>query len=84
MIGGIGSTIKNNVMYKLAGSTNALEFKVFIQDLIKAKSDPNSKPALVFDGASAHKNSEVRTLIEENFISLLLPAYSPRFNSIER
>ena len=84
MIGGIGTTINNNVLYKLAKSTNAIEFKVFIQDLIQAKTMPNSKPALVYDGASAHKNADVRRLIDENFVSLKLPAYSPRFNSIER
>jgi hypothetical protein len=36
----------------------------FVEDLIDAKKDPKARPALVLDGASSHRNRQVKALIQ--------------------
>lgn len=55
-MGAIGTPLKNNCLFKMAKSTNAVEMLAFVEDLIGAKREPNSRPALVLDGASSHRN----------------------------
>ena len=64
-------------------STNALEFKLFIEELAANKVDPTVKPFMVLDNHTSHTSDIVMPTLLKHFQPLFQPTYSCKFNSIE-
>ena len=52
--------------------------------ILPARRQDEHRPMIFLDNASAHKNKEVKTLMEKHFQLMYIPQYSCRFNNIER
>lgn len=83
LFGAIGTCLSKPV-FMTGSSTNSVEFRQFIVELIRHLPRGGPKPYLVHDGARAHYANISKALIETNFHRLAMPPYSCQFNSIER
>ena len=59
-------------------------FNQFLQILVTKKTNLIKKPYLILDNHRAHHAIINRSILNEHFHVLWLPAYSSRFNSIEQ
>ena len=83
-MGAIGNCM-NQPLFRLANSTNSLEFQDFLKALKHRCVVKENEPVyLVCDNASAHHTNDVKQLTARlGFKALYMPAYTPEVNSIE-
>lgn len=69
-------------MMTIDAGTSSVVFKAFVEHELVPSLSPGD--VVVMDNLSAHKNAEVRRLIEEAGCSIVYtPPYSPEYNPIE-
>lgn len=90
----IGSELKDSYCITFSRSTNKEAFLEHLEEVKKrlklpagrnsrkTKEDAN-KPWLLLDGHSAHNSKYARDYLQENFVKMKIPSYTPMFNSTE-
>ena len=82
--GAVGSCL-NGLVWMIGESTNTIEFRKFIRQLIRAKRRTPQKPVICLDRHVAHRNPETQRLMQRYFEVLMCPPASCLFNlPIER
>ena len=80
--GAVGWPLRKPV-YFLAKSTNQIDFRKFLREVVLAFKVHVRKPILLFDGATAHTATDSMKLIKRHFQPMKNVAHSSNFNSIE-
>ena len=67
----------------IGDSTNAMQFREFMRQVLGNLKEGVHRPVLVLDNASAHRARDNYDILDHNFTLMYMPPYSCRFNSIE-
>ena len=83
-MGAIGNCIKDLAYFKTTKSTNAIDFKEFIKDLLqRMQLTEGRRPTIVLDNHSAHIEKNSVKLLQEHFNVCFIVPHTPASNSIE-
>ena len=63
LFGGIGNCLHGKVVYHIGASTNKEDYHYFLVKLKEATINHFDKPYLVFDGAPAHRSSDIMEMV---------------------